>query len=47
MARLREAGLDVTYCESDVGHKLGADCLRGLKAWFARDGAVPRAPGES
>ena len=47
VARLREAGLDVTYCESDVGHKLGADCLRGLKAWFARDGAAPKPKSES
>ncbi|RPJ52081.1 MAG: hypothetical protein EHM21_01140, partial [Chloroflexi bacterium] len=22
---------DVTYCESDVGHKLSAECLRGLE----------------
>ena len=27
---LGEAGADITYCESDVGHKLSADCLRGL-----------------
>lgn len=27
---LQAAGARVTYCESDVGHKLGADCLRGL-----------------
>jgi len=33
--RLRSAGAHVLLCESDVGHKLGADCLRGLKAWIA------------
>ncbi len=32
--RLRAAGARVTFCESDVGHKLGAECLRGLKAWL-------------
>jgi phospholipase/carboxylesterase len=33
--RLRTSGARVTLCESDVGHKLGADCLRGLRAWIA------------
>ncbi len=27
---LESAGAQVTYCESDVGHKLSASCLRGL-----------------
>ena len=27
---LQLAGADVTYCESEVGHKMGAGCLRGL-----------------
>jgi phospholipase/carboxylesterase len=27
---LQSAGARVTYCESDVGHKLSASCLRGL-----------------
>lgn len=27
---LQEAGAQVTYCESDAGHKLSASCLRGL-----------------
>ena len=31
--RLRAAEARVTLCESDVGHKLGAECLRGLRAW--------------
>jgi phospholipase/carboxylesterase len=43
VARLRKAGLDVTYCEADVGHKLGVDCLRGLKGWFA-GGPARRSP---
>jgi phospholipase/carboxylesterase len=33
--RLREAGVDVQYCEADVGHKLGAECTRGLRNWLA------------
>ena len=28
---LQAIGADVTYCESDVGHKLSAGCLRGLR----------------
>ena len=32
--RLHEAGADVTYCEADVGHRLGIECTRGLKGWF-------------
>ena len=33
--RLRQAGASLTYCEADVGHKLGAECFRGLRQWFA------------
>ena len=32
--RLRQMDVPVTFCEADVGHKLGAPCLRDLKAWF-------------
>lgn len=28
---LQEAGARVTYCEDDVGHKLGAGCFKGLE----------------
>lgn len=31
---LETAGADVDYCESDVGHKLSAPCLRGLKEFL-------------
>lgn len=31
---LQSAGAQVTYCESDVGHKLGANCLRGLEKFL-------------
>ena len=27
-------GAEVTFCESDVGHKLSADCFKGLEAFF-------------
>ena len=42
VARLRQAGVDVSYCEADVGHKLGAECLRGLSSWLARGPAAQR-----
>ena len=32
---LEQAGADVTYCEDEVGHKLGARCMRALQAYFA------------
>jgi len=34
IAGLKQAGADVTYCEDDVGHKLSANCFRGLQAFF-------------
>jgi predicted esterase len=47
VSRLRHAGLDVLYCEADVGHKLGADCLRGLKGWLSGGSVRQGSPGES
>ncbi len=32
--RLRDAGAQVEFCESDVGHKVGVECLRGLRTWL-------------
>ena len=32
--RLLDANVEVQYCEADVGHKLGIECTRGLKAWL-------------
>jgi phospholipase/carboxylesterase len=32
---LRNSGALVTYCESAVGHKLSADCLRALENYLA------------
>ena len=31
---LEKAGAHVTFCEAEVGHKVSADCLRGLEAYF-------------
>jgi phospholipase/carboxylesterase len=33
---LNQVGADVTYCESDVGHKMSADCLRGLAEFMRK-----------
>jgi len=32
---LESAGAQVSYCEDDVGHKLSANCYRGLELFFA------------
>lgn len=32
---LEQAGARVTFCEDEVGHKIGAGCLRSLEAFFA------------
>jgi len=32
--RLTSAGVEVSYCEADVGHRLGIECTRGLKSWI-------------
>lgn len=31
---LDQAGAQVTYCESDMGHKLSADCFKGMGVFF-------------
>lgn len=31
---LESAGASVTYCESEVGHKLSADCLGALETYL-------------
>jgi phospholipase/carboxylesterase len=36
MTLLEQAGAHVTYCEAEVGHKVSADCLRGLESFFRR-----------
>lgn len=34
VARLRRHGCSVEFCEAEVGHKLGADCLDDLRGWY-------------
>ena len=31
---LKSFGADLTYCESDIGHKLSSGCLKGLENFF-------------
>ena len=31
----QKVGALVTYCEDDVGHKLSANCFRGLQTFYA------------
>ena len=31
---LEKGGAQVTFCDAEVGHKVSADCLRGLEAFF-------------
>lgn len=33
---LSKVGAEVTYCESDAGHKLSADCYRGMEVFFQK-----------
>jgi phospholipase/carboxylesterase len=42
--RLTGMGANVHYCETDVGHKLGAACARGLDLWVRS--VFPRHVGE-
>jgi phospholipase/carboxylesterase len=35
--QLQAAGADVSYCETEVGHKLGADCFNAFAAFFEHE----------
>ncbi len=35
--QLQAAGADVSYCETEVGHKLGADCFNAYAAFFKHE----------
>ncbi len=35
VAMLERAGARVTFCEDEVGHKVSANCMRGLEQFFA------------
>ena len=32
--RLLDSGVEVHFCEAEVGHKLGIECTHGLKQWI-------------
>ncbi|MDX1600612.1 MAG: hypothetical protein R3191_03755 [Anaerolineales bacterium] len=32
---LRDVGAEVHFCEADVGHKVGVECMRGLRTWLS------------
>jgi predicted esterase len=32
--KLRRAGASVQFCEADVEHRVGVECMRGLKQWW-------------
>ena len=34
LERLRALGAQLTYCEDDVGHKVGVACMRALRRWL-------------
>jgi phospholipase/carboxylesterase len=34
VALLEASGVEVDYCESDSGHKVGKDCVRGMGSFF-------------
>jgi phospholipase/carboxylesterase len=35
--KFQQAGAQVHYCESDKGHKLSADCFRGMEVFFEQE----------
>jgi phospholipase/carboxylesterase len=35
---LKDVGAQVHFCETDVGHKMGVECLNGLQGWIERLG---------
>lgn len=39
--RLRQAEVPVTFCEAEVGHKLGTRCLNNLRTWFQAEFPAP------
>jgi phospholipase/carboxylesterase len=41
--RLRQIGAEVQFCEADVDHRVGVECMRGLKHWWV--GHFPATDG--
>jgi predicted esterase len=44
--RLQQEQVPVTFCEADVGHKLGAECLKNLRSWFDIEFPAPEVREE-
>jgi len=44
--RLRQEAVPITFCEADVGHKLGAECMKNLRSWLRTEFPVPAARNE-
>jgi phospholipase/carboxylesterase len=42
--RLRRAGASVQMCEAEVGHRVGVECMRGLKRWWLAHFPTSRPP---
>lgn len=38
---LQQEEVPVTFCEADVGHRLGAECLESLRSWFGTEFPAP------
>lgn len=38
--RLREVGARVHFCQAEAGHKMGVECLQGLRLWFRTNSFV-------
>lgn len=36
VAKLKQAGALVTYCESDAGHKVSKECLKAMELFFGK-----------
>ena len=43
---LKENGADVTFCESDIDHKLSATCFKGLEKFFDTNGSATADEGD-
>ena len=39
--RLRQEAVPITFCEADVGHKLGAECMKNLRSWLRVEFPAP------
>lgn len=40
VALLEAAGVRVTFCESDGGHRVGKECFKGMKTFWSRESSL-------